>query len=123
MFYGEEEIASNLVCPRCKVKFVDPRIIVPCLETLCINCIEELTDVKTNEINCHFCRVKHLIPAAGFGPNKLMAQLLSLKANEVSRSANVEAVKEKLSRIEQLKDQLKTNIETSELIINEQWSR
>jgi hypothetical protein len=37
----------------------------------------------------------------------------------VFRGANVEAVKEKLSRIEQLTDQLKTNIETSELIINE----
>jgi hypothetical protein len=81
MFYGEKEIASNIICQRCNVKFADPRIILPCHETLCINCIEELTDAKSNEINCHFCRVKHQIPAAGFGPNKLMAQLLSLKAD------------------------------------------
>jgi hypothetical protein len=119
MFYREDDIAYKLICPRCNVKFVDSRIIVPCHETLCVNCIEDLTEAETSEINCHFCRVKHQIPAAGFGTNKIMIHLLGLKADEVYRSANVEAVKEKLSRIQQLKDQLKTNIETSELIINE----
>jgi hypothetical protein len=120
MFFGEEEIATNLICPRCKTKFVDPRIIVPCCETLCFGCIEDLTITdKKDQISCHFCLTNHAVPKDGFASNKLIAQMLSLRANEVYRGANMEKFKQKLARIETLTDEFKSKLENSTLIINE----
>jgi hypothetical protein len=82
MFHGEEEIKRSLICARCNLKYVDPRIIIPCFETLCINCIEDLTENKS-QFNCHFCRLKHAIPVSGFPANKTVAKLLTLKASDV----------------------------------------
>jgi hypothetical protein len=117
MFYSEEQIATNLICPRCKLKLVDPRIIVPCCETLCYNCCDELTD--KSDINCPFCHIQHRVPEGGFGVNKMLVQMLSVKPDLVNRSANVEALKEKIGKINDLTDELKSNLACSELIINE----
>jgi hypothetical protein len=120
MFYSEEEIATSLVCPRCETKFVDPRIIVPCFETLCINCIEDLTVTNNTEINCHFCRRRHPIPENGFALNKtIITQLLDKKPNEIYRASLVEALNEKINRVKDRKDELKSKWDASATEINE----
>jgi hypothetical protein len=117
MFYKEDDIQSNLTCPRCKLKFVNPRLILPCMETLCYNCIEETS--HNGELDCYFCQSKHKIPPNGFLPNKLIAQLLTVKASEVYRSQSVERLKDKLSRIDTLMFKLNGNLETSKMTIYE----
>jgi hypothetical protein len=120
MFYVEEEIAVNLICPRCKTKFVDPRIIVPCLETLCAHCIATLTDENNNEITCHFCADrKHAIPEDGFGSNKIVAKMLSIKADEVNRSPNAEALKQKVNHIHNLRREFVSKCENSISVIKD----
>jgi hypothetical protein len=119
MFYLEEEIAINLICPRCQTKFVDPRIILPCLETLCANCIGNLTEENNNEISCHFCAgSKHAIPVGGFSSNKIVAKMLNIKANEVNRSPNVEALKQKISQMQKLACKFVFISENAAFVIN-----
>jgi hypothetical protein len=117
MFYVEEEIASSLICPRCKLKFVDPRIIVPCGDTLCNNCIDDLSTY--NQLDCPFCHVTHTTPVGGFPPNKTITHLLHLKASDVYRNANVEALKMKLNRIQHLHNDFKSKLDNSAIIVNE----
>jgi hypothetical protein len=117
MFFGEAEIKTNLMCPRCQRKFNDPRILSPCGETLCNTCIEDSS--HDNQIDCHFCQVKHPIPAGGFTSNKIIAQMLSLRANEVFRSRTVQSLKEKIARIDKLSDELKSCLENPTLVIGQ----
>jgi hypothetical protein len=117
MFYSAEEIVASLNCPKCDTKFVDPRIIVPCCETLCLSCIESLT--VGDEINCHFCvGCKHSIPPNGFASNKTILQLLDLRANEFYRGSNIETLKAKLARIQNLAYDFKEQMATSTLIVH-----
>jgi hypothetical protein len=117
MFFRTDEVDCNLTCPRCKTKFLDPRIIIPCLETLCNNCIEQLTE--NNEINCYFCDVKHPISDLGFGSNKILAKLLEVKANEINRSQNAELLKQNLKQCQIQVDEYKSKIDNSQFIISE----
>jgi hypothetical protein len=113
MFYLEEQIDRSLMCPRCRARYVDPRILVPCCETLCQTCIDHLTDTNNNrhEINCYFCRQKHKIPANGFAPNKTIIQLLNVCSAEVYRGAHVETFKTNLSRIQELTSEFESGVE------------
>jgi hypothetical protein len=123
MYYLEEEIASHLICPRCNMKFHDPRIIVPCFETLCAKCIGDLTDDKTNEIDCYFCHRKHPTPDGdGFASNKLVIQMLNLKANEFNTNERVRKLGEKLDVIKSRNKELESNMDQSRLIINKHCS-
>jgi hypothetical protein len=122
MFYCEEEIASSLICPKCQRKFVDPRIIVPCCETLCMSCIEAASSRHLNEFDCHFCGLKHALPEAGFAPNKTIARLLDLRANELFRGSSIEKLKEKLARIQKRVDTARSEVSRSRLVLNEHCS-
>jgi hypothetical protein len=97
------------------MKFVDPRILVPCFRTLCINCIHALTNY-TNEISCHFCQIKHKIPNGrhGFESNKIVAQIVTLKA-ACDLSSSVKLLEQKLDRIHIQTDNLK--IDKSKLFL------
>jgi hypothetical protein len=119
MLYFEEKIAGNLICPRCQSKFFDPRLIVPCFETLCLFCIEDLTNKTNNELDCFFCHAKHAIPAGGFVPNKIAAQMLNLKANQIPLSPNMAELKEKHDRIQNLTQEFESTVVKSRLIVNE----
>jgi hypothetical protein len=122
MYYHEEEIFSHLICPRCKTKFIDPRIIVPCFETLCDKCIGDLTDDKKNEIDCYFCHRKHPTPNGGFASNKILIHMLNLKANEFNTSESVKKFGEIIDVIKSRNEELESNVAKSRLIINEHCS-
>jgi DNA repair exonuclease SbcCD ATPase subunit len=117
LFVSQEEIDRTLQCPRCSLRFVDPRIILPCFETLCLKCIQYLCqDIK---FNCFFCHVKHEIPEKGdgFPPDKSKAQMLNLQASEIYRGSNVEAFKEKCRRVAQLAGDFESSMDASPAII------
>lgn len=105
MFYREADINKNLKCKRCLLRFSDPKIIVPCLKTLCANCVDELT-TNDGHIDCFFCQIKHKVPTDGFKLNEPLAELLKLAPNTVYRSPMVKQLKEKLDQMSLLSDEL-----------------
>lgn len=117
MYFVEEE----LICPRCKKIFDDPRI-TPCSETICINCIEQLK-TNDNEIDCFFCGDKHKIPQEdGFKPNTHLSKILSKQPLKIYQGKNFEELKVSLETLAKVTDQLESNMKISSLTVNEYCS-
>lgn len=87
MFYAESDIKNIINCPQCQNRYVEPKLIVPCLKTLCKRCIEELSDEKWLE--CPFCKITHLIPEGGFQSNPTIEMFLRLQPKEVHRNGKL----------------------------------
>jgi hypothetical protein len=94
MFYEEAQIADLLKCPKCNKRFDDARIL-PCGQTMCSDCIENLSNKLSNTMKCSLCQGTHQITKEnnGFPVNKLIMQLLDLHPSEVYRSKLVEQLK------------------------------
>jgi hypothetical protein len=103
MFYQESEINEHLTCPKCKNKFNDPRLI-DCGGSLCKACIDLLIIDDENRFKCPVCEDLHEIPANGYLKNAILAKLCDLKANEMSKSAQANALKTQLGILKQNSD-------------------
>ena len=109
MFYQEKEINEIIICPYCKLKYKDPRIL-PCGRSLCFDCIELLMSKTNNKLNCPFCKEPHENKNDyGFYKNLELARLAEKKANEVYRSKSSELLKSKLNELIQRSDVLCQN--------------
>jgi hypothetical protein len=69
MFYGDNEIDELKNCPHCIKEYQDPRIL-PCGQTLCLECIEN--EIENKEFECHNCLSTHQIPSSGFPQNLML---------------------------------------------------
>lgn len=116
MFYREEDISDILNCPRCSNRYVDPKIL-PCFNTLCVNCVDELT--LDDEFSCYFCRVNHQIPKDGFQTNAHLNRLLGIKPNDVYRNKMVRELCEKLKQLKVLSDRLESAENDAETLLDE----
>lgn len=91
LFYKEQDINELLRCPACKTQFVDP-IILPCGDSICLNC-EILIREESNyyqHYRCPVCKVTHKNLIMNQLPkNKLIGNLLRLKAGEVHRDKSI----------------------------------
>lgn len=87
MFYPESDLATILNCARCENRYIEPKILVPCLKTLCKGCIEELSG--ENCLQCPFCKIKHPVPEGGFQSNTTVEMLLQLQPKEVHRNSKL----------------------------------
>ena len=85
MFYGETEIGELVICPYCKNKYNDPRLI-ECGSSFCMPCIESLTKIDTNGFQCPVCNEFHEQPKKGFLKNTTLSKLCEKKPKKVSRS-------------------------------------
>lgn len=117
MFYKESDIVEELTCPKCRLKFDDPRIL-PCSESLCNECIGELTRQST-EFQCPFCPEKHQPPDGGFTPNKFIIKLLKKQPHEVNRGKSVRELKELLEQINEKNEQIKSDVTNSDALIRQ----
>ena len=68
MFYEENEIGELVICPYCKNKYDDPRI-VSCGNSFCMPCIEFLAKEESNGFKCPDCDEFHETPNNGFSKN------------------------------------------------------
>jgi hypothetical protein len=123
----ETMLERGLTCPRCNVRYVDPRIIEPCGETLCARCVEGLL-AQNGQFDCFFCNVKHEMPENGFHPNTLIAQMLQVRQSSTSNnedvildatSPSVIQLQEKLNQIQTLTRQIQSKMENYKFIISE----
>lgn len=116
-FYPEDEIKKNLTCPCCHKTYDDPRIVVPCAETLCFNCIRDHTCENKKEFQCFFCKTKHTIPESGFKSNKNLNEILKLKAKTVFKSRSIEKFKSKFTKLQKLEQNLKRKVDESSVTV------
>lgn len=110
-----EDLESILKCPRCKRLYEDARIIVPCSQTLCLKCIEELTN--GDRFECFFCHVNHVHPHGGFNANATIESLLKLRLKNVS--PQVDRLRENLIQIESLNHEYKDKAKGLKSSLNE----
>lgn len=98
MFFPEEELIEIVNCPRCKKRHVEPKIIVPCFQTLCVRCVEELSDDRN--FDCFFCNRQHPVPEGGFASNTSVELVLKLQPKEVHRNNKlIKELKDKLNNL------------------------
>jgi DNA-directed RNA polymerase subunit RPC12/RpoP len=119
-YFNKDELDSTLNCPRCHLKYLNPRIISPCFETLCLKCIEEISDEKSEVIECPFCNAKHEIPAGGFFPNKAIVDLLTIRASEVFTSVEAKKLGKSLKRLANLIDKVEETVANSRLELEQE---
>jgi hypothetical protein len=90
-FYKEQDINELLTCPACRARFEDP-VILPCGDSICLNC-EILIREESNyyqHYRCPVCKMTHKnLIMSQLPRNKLIENLLKLKAGEVHRNKSV----------------------------------
>ena len=105
MFYEETQINEHLICPYCKNKYNDPRV-MKCGASFCLACINLMIKTAENGFKCPVCEDFHKIPKTGYSMNLNLAKLCKIKANEVSRSPLADSLKPKLDEIKLKLDEL-----------------
>ena len=95
MFYEAAEIDEQLICPYCKNKYTDPRI-VECGVSFCMPCINQMLISNKNGFKCPACEDFHEIPSKGYLKNSNLAKLCAKKAAEPTDSKLAEAFKSQL---------------------------
>lgn len=118
MFYGEKDISEITVCPYCKNKYRDPRIL-PCGRSICNECLESLINKKEDSLTCVICNVVHERPKGGFYKNKELAKLTEKKPNDIYRSKAAEDLKLTLKELKEKSDALSNEMNMGENKIKE----
>jgi DNA-binding transcriptional MerR regulator len=98
MFYEEIEIGELVICPYCKHKYNDPRI-VGCGTSFCMSCIQLLTKNGQHWFGCPVCDEFHEQPRKGYLKNTTLAKLCEKKANKVYRSPLADALETQLNEL------------------------
>ena len=86
MFYQESKVNKHMICPICKLKYTDPRI-VECSSSFCMTCIELLISNGENGFKCPVCDDFHEQPKKGYLKNPNLALLSDNEAASVSRGS------------------------------------
>ena len=97
MFYEQNQIDENLICPNCNEKFIEPKML-PCGETICNNCITVITKNKKDEFECPLCEEKHDLPSnKNFPTNKTVLKILKKQPKEIEHSDLIKNFKKSLN--------------------------
>ena len=100
MFFEKGEIDSKLICLNCLKRFDEPKIL-PCGESICKSCLDNLILIDDLLIKCPLCKNEHQIPSNGdFPTQKILVEMLKLKPIKVYRGSLCEKLDAKLASIE-----------------------
>ena len=86
MFYEQDKVNELVLCPYCKNKYNDPRI-VKCSSSFCMSCIQLFANNDKNGFKCPVCNDLHKITRKECIKNSNLAKLCDMQANEVSRGS------------------------------------
>jgi hypothetical protein len=117
MFFTEKQIKDSNTCEKCKTIFNDPRSL-PCGECICNKCIMNEIDDK-NEFNCFCCGEMHNVPNNGFPVCKLALSYLQLKPQAEIKFNVWEEFKTQLKQMKGSLEELISNVELSNEIVDE----
>jgi hypothetical protein len=116
MFYAADDISSELQCPKCEDRFVNPRVL-PCGQSICLECILELQQKSVNKssIMC-VCAKQHKIQnnedGLIFAPNKFLNKILATSFREIYRGKSVEELKSMLESLRAKTDSLDNTVKS-----------
>lgn len=105
LFFEENQINELIICPYCKNKYDDPRI-VNCGASFCHQCIELLIKDDKNSFLCPVCQVVHVKQLDEYFKNTNLAKLCDKQANEVSRGSLANTLSSGLGKLKQKLDKL-----------------
>jgi hypothetical protein len=118
MFYQATELDNLLICKICDRKLDDPRIL-PCGESFCNKCINDLADRDNNVIECQNCQTQHAILDGGFPINNVVNKIVQLKSNEVFRNLLVKDFSQASNLIKIKCERVELDLRIGETIIYE----
>lgn len=122
MFYSEDEISKDLICPSCKEKYVVPRIL-PCGSIICDRCVKKIQPIEnTNQFKCDQCNEMHNIPPNGFSICEPLIKMLNRKPSKIYRGSQVEDLEKNLKRIENQLKKLEIDLNHGEDVIKDHCS-
>ena len=116
MFVDEAAINKILNCKVCESKLKDPRIL-PCGQSVCAECIPDISDANKERIKCQSCSKTHEIPRDGFPENKVLVEITMLKSNEVSCCKTIAEIKSILEKISEKSLRIESGLEIGETTI------
>ena len=117
-FYEEDEINEQLICPCCKNKYNDPRV-VECGASFCMSCIESLVKEGGNGFDCPVCDDYHVLSKKGCFKNLNLGKLCEKKAAGVSRGPQADTFSHQLDELKLKLDDFTSERSFSEDKINE----
>ena len=118
LFYEADEINEQLICPYCKNKYNDPRV-VECGASFCMSCIESLVKEGGNGFDCPVCDDYHILPNQGWYKNLNLEKLCENKAAGVSRGPQADILSHQLDELKLKLDDYTRECSFSEDKINE----
>jgi hypothetical protein len=119
MFFTENQIKDRTTCEKCKSTFNDPRSL-PCGECICNKCIlNGINDQKIHGYICFCCGEIHDVPTDGFPVNKSMLAFLRMKPHGDIKFNVLEEFKKQLKNMKNNLENLTSNIDLSDTILNE----
>ncbi|CAF0755533.1 unnamed protein product [Brachionus calyciflorus] len=123
MFYEEDIIDDILTCPKCKLKYNDPRML-PCGKTYCNHCINLQLNNDKIGFDCDYCMFFHELipPSSSFPQDKRIEKLLENEQKKISESKLITEFKQLLQSLKNLTEELTSNKSQSPTIINEYCS-
>jgi hypothetical protein len=117
MFFSSDEISERLYCSNCKNRFNVPKIL-PCGNTICLNCEQNLFKWDEKEYDCVLCKEKHFKPENDgelteytLPVNKLVQDLLYLKPINVYRGKLYDKAEGLLRNAQNLNQNLNLELE------------
>jgi len=122
MFYDESAINELLLCKVCDSKLTAP-VILPCGKSICLSCVNTLTDNNLKRIKCQFCAKTHNIPRDGFPENETIIELIKLKASKISECQRIAEIKSILNTIDEQRLKIESSLEIGETTIREKCDR
>ena len=127
-YYTKREIDDILKCSFCKIKFVEVVKLIPdCGNSICGYCYDEGTTLVNSQtkFKCKICDEEHSIPNKGFPDNKILLNLLQNEAKErpltnqaKALKSSVEALNEKMTKLELFDQSIEINSHCEQLEID-----
>ena len=111
MFFEESEISDHFICPYCKNKSNDPRL-VECGASFCMPCINSLTKEDQNVFSCPACDQDHLIPAKSSSKNVNLTKKSEKKSEPSNARSTSQQFKSPLGELKQNSDQLALELQS-----------
>ena len=62
---ASERLEQMVKCPICWCEMTEPRALLPCLHTFCLQCLQQLETTRRNQLSCPTCRHLSTLPRGG----------------------------------------------------------
>jgi hypothetical protein len=99
MFHDSSKVNDSLTLQKCTVRLDEPRIL-PCGNSICSHCVSSIQLKENKEFQCLVCCESHKMHKNGLPLNKIVLEMLSLEAIQVSRGKVFNALQKILKDIQ-----------------------